>query len=87
MTLRLTLYTRSRCGLCDLLYEELMALCRSRPVEIVPVDVDGDPDLKTRYGARVPVVVGDGAVLCEGRSDASAVRAFLDRHAPMTGAA
>jgi hypothetical protein len=65
MTLRLTLYTRSRCGLCDLLYE----------------------DLKTRYGARVPVVVGDGAVLCEGRSDASAVRAFLDRHAPMTGAA
>ena len=87
MKLQLTLYTRPRCGLCDLLHEDLLALCRDWAVAIVPIDVDSDPDLKARYGVRIPVVVGDGAVLCEGRLDASAVRAFLDRHAPMVGAA
>jgi hypothetical protein len=87
MKLHLTLYTRPRCGLCDLLHEDLLTLCRGRTVEIVPIDVDGDPDLKARYGARVPVVVGDGAVLCEGRLDAAAVRAFLERPATRIGAA
>ena len=87
MKLQLTLYTRPRCGLCDLLHEDLLALCRDRAVAILPIDVDGNPDLKARYGAHVPVVVGDGTVLCEGQLDASAVRAFLDRHAPMAGAA
>ena len=87
MKLQLTLYTRPRCGLCDLLHEDLLALCRDRAVEIIPIDVDGDPDLKARYGTRIPVVVGAGAVLCEGRLDASAVRDFLDRHALMAGTA
>ncbi|HXF08299.1 MAG TPA: glutaredoxin family protein [Candidatus Acidoferrales bacterium] len=87
MKLQLTLYTRPRCGLCDLLHEDLLALCRDRAVAIVPINVDSDPDLKARYGVRIPVVVGDGTVLCEGRLDASAVRAFLDRHVPMAGTA
>lgn len=84
MKLQLTLYTRPRCGLCDLLHEDLLAMCRGMAVEIVPVDVDGDPDLKARYGTRIPVLMGGDELLCEGRLDPLAVRAFLDQRRATT---
>ena len=80
----LALYATSGCHLC----EQAAALLRAAvdaPFRLVEIAVDDD--LLERYGVRIPVVVGDGAVLCEGRLDASAVRAFLDRYAPMVGAA
>jgi hypothetical protein len=85
MKLQFTLYTRPRCGLCDLLHEDLLALCRGRVVDVLLVDVDGDPHLKALYGTRIPVLVGDGAILCEGRLDPLAVRAFLDQRHAATG--
>ena len=87
MSLQLTLYTRPRCGLCDLLHEDLLALCRGLAVDVVLVDVDGDPDLKALYGTRIPVLVGEGAVLCEGQLDTDAVRAFLDQRGAAGGVA
>jgi hypothetical protein len=56
-------------------------------VDVLLVDVDGDPDLKALYGTRIPVLVGEGVVLCEGRLDADAVRAFLDQRRAATGVA
>lgn len=87
MKLQFTLYTRPRCGLCDLLHEDLLALCRGRAVDVLLVDVDGGPDLKALYGTRIPVLVGEGAVLCEGRLDVDAVHAFLDQRRAATGVA
>jgi len=81
MSLQFSLYTRSRCGLCDLLHEDLLSLCRGRDVQVVSIDIDRDPALVQRYGLRVPVLVCEGRVICEARLDREAVRAVLDRAA------
>lgn len=74
----LTVYTRRGCHLCELLIEELMPLARGR-ARIHLRDVDSDPDLRERYGLRVPVVEADGEILCESRLDRARVTAFLER--------
>jgi len=58
---------------------------RAAQGEVVPrvreVDVDGDPDLRTRYGALVPVVVigaSELPLVTSGRQ----LRAFLDATLP-----
>ena len=45
----------------------LAAHARAGTVEIV--DVDGESELQSRYGLRVPVLVANGAVVMEGRFD------------------
>lgn len=64
--MRLVLYTRRGCHLCDA--AEDMLACMGRPVE--RVDVDADVAAAARYGLRVPVLEGGGRVLLEGRFDA-----------------
>jgi hypothetical protein len=44
---------------------------------LVVVDVDGDPDLATRYGLRVPVLAVGADVLCEGVLDPERLRAVI----------
>jgi len=42
------------------------------------VDVDADPALAARHGARVPVLAGrDGIEICAGRLDPAALRTYL----------
>lgn len=65
----LSLYTRRRCHLCEELLEALEPAERAGRISVTPVDVDGDPALRERYGLRVPVLVDEhGAVICEGRA-------------------
>lgn len=45
------------------------------PVAIV--DVDGDPDLRMRYGERVPVLASGDTELCRVRYDERKVSAYL----------
>jgi len=57
-----TVYTRENCHLC----EEALSTIRSvsddvdRSVDVEPVDVDEDPELRDAYGERVPYVLVDG---------------------------
>lgn len=53
---------------------------RGRGIELAVIDVDSDPDLVSRYGERVPVLVGDGVEICEGRLDRGAFARFLQIH-------
>ena len=67
---RLTLITRAECGLC----EEMHANCkrtgaRASAAALELVDVDADPLLQRRYGLKVPVLLLDGAVVCQQRLD------------------
>ena len=53
------------------------ALQRMR-MDFRKVDVDADPELRARFGMRVPVLAGeDGAPICEGRVDPEALRTRL----------
>ncbi|TXK62650.1 glutaredoxin family protein [Alkalisalibacterium limincola] len=51
--MRLSLYQRDDCHLCDLALEEL---ARARAPEFESVWIDGDSGLEARYGLRVPVL-------------------------------
>ncbi len=46
------------------------------PIELR--DVDSDPDLQRRYGAKVPVLMLDGALVCFGSLDVTELRRLLD---------
>lgn len=59
--MRLTLFQRDDCHLCDLALEVLAA---ARVPEFDSVFIDEDPTLEQRYGVRVPVLRReDGAEL------------------------
>lgn len=65
--LRVTLFSRPGCGLCDDARRELEAVAPE--VEIEEVDIDSDPALVVRYGEHVPVAVSDGRELFRHRFD------------------
>ena len=60
--MRLNLYQRDECPLCDQAYEILSA---AGVPDFEPVWIDGEPGLEARYGTRVPVLRrnDDGAEL------------------------
>jgi Glutaredoxin-like domain (DUF836) len=73
--LRVTLYERDRCHLCDearvLLDEMLGSNGYAR------VDIDTDDELVLRYGFRIPVIGLDGADRLEAPITAPDLRALL----------
>lgn len=73
--MRLSLYQRDDCHLCDLALEEL---ARARAPEFESVWIDDDASLEARYGLRVPVLRDeDGGRELDWPFDAAAVLAFL----------
>jgi hypothetical protein len=53
LAMRLTLYQRDDCHLCDL---ALDVLAQARAPEFSSVFIDDDAELEARYGERVPVL-------------------------------
>jgi len=81
--MRLSLYQRDDCPLCDAAYELLAA---AGVPDFEPLWIDGDAALESRYGARVPVLRRDidGAEL-DWPFTPTSLRAFLQAP-PATGA-
>lgn len=76
---QITVYTRDDCHLCDEAIETIERVVASLPqsVDIDTVDVDADPDLRERYGERVPYVTVDGQPRFKYRVDPDDLRAIL----------
>jgi glutaredoxin len=72
--LRVVLYTRSRCHLCD----DARQILEEHGVTPVSVDIDADPALRERFDACVPVVEIDGKVRFRGRIDRVLLRRLFD---------
>ena len=73
--MRLTLYQRDDCHLCDL---ALGLLAEVRAPEFESVFIDGDAALEQRYGLRVPVLRDEERGLeLEWPFDADRLRQFL----------
>jgi glutaredoxin len=73
-TSRIVLYSRQGCHLCD----EAAVLLARHGLTFDTIDVDGDPELRSRYDACVPVVVIDGKERFRGRVDERLLRRLLD---------
>jgi uncharacterized membrane protein/glutaredoxin len=54
--IRVTLYSKPDCSLCDEARSALASLQREIPHELIVVDVERDPALRNLYGESVPVV-------------------------------
>jgi len=72
--MRLTLYQRDDCRLCD---EALAVLAQARVPDFSSVFIDGDTELEARYGERVPVLRTASGRELGWPFDAASVRAFL----------
>ena len=80
-------YTRDGCHLCEETREVLQAALEARVLRGEPIatvremDIDTDPELKSRYGDLIPVLALDGRELplAMGRR---AIDAFLDHVLP-----
>ena len=77
--MKLTLYTRADCALCEQMYAALEDYRVRLALEVEPVDVDRDPELRHRYGARVPVLAHGGDEICHYFLDESALLARVRR--------
>jgi len=75
-SLKLTLYSRPECHLCEALLADLTPLLPAGAAVDV-VDVDGDVGLERRYGLRIPVLVAGGVELSGYPLDAERVRRYL----------
>ena len=78
--MRLTLYQRDDCPLCD---QALAMLAAAGTPDFDTVWIDDDAGLERRYGARVPVLRDeDGGRELDWPFDPDAVRAFVRGDAP-----
>ncbi|TAN05021.1 MAG: glutaredoxin family protein [Rhodanobacteraceae bacterium] len=73
--MRLYLYQRDDCSLCD---QAVAVLARMHAPDFESIWIDNDPALEARYGERVPVLRdADSARELGWPFDPAAVRAFL----------
>jgi hypothetical protein len=75
------LMTREGCCLCDDAHAVLEQVRAAEPFELRVVDVDGDAELRARYGLEVPVVLIDGRKAFKFRVDAESMLTKLRRGA------
>lgn len=74
---RLALYVRAGCHLCD---EFLLDFSLEHPQLLNALetrDVDAETALAAEFGLRIPVLMVDGHVACEGRYDRDKVATAL----------
>lgn len=71
--MRLTLYGRAGCHLC----EDMAAGLDALGVDYETVDIDRDPALKARYDWEVPVLTGPAGEVCRHFWNPAAVREYL----------
>ena len=78
-----TLYTKPDCSLCETAADALHRVGGRRPFDLEVVDISADPELRARYGERIPVVLVDGEPAFEYLVDEEA----LERRLATAGAA
>jgi hypothetical protein len=71
------LYSRPDCHLCDEMLDELTGLIDGHAASVRVVNVDSDPELRRRYGLRIPVLTVAGEEVCATRLAPGRVRSLL----------
>lgn len=71
------LYSRPGCGLCEEMLAELQALPAAHGFTIELADVDAQPEVRQRYGQKIPVLLLGGTLVCHGRLDLEKVHKAL----------
>jgi glutaredoxin len=80
--IRVELYTRDGCHLCEDAKAVLEKVRGEVPFELREIDIDGDAALVERYGIEIPVIVVDGRKHAKYRVDEAAFRRRLAGEEP-----
>lgn len=77
----LVVYGREECHLCQDMIHALQALQAHSAFEFEVIDIDGNPQLVSRYSERIPVLVAskDGQEICHYHLDQTALDAYLSK--------
>lgn len=75
--MRVLVYTKSGCHLCDDACAVVASVCDDAGVEWAARDIAGDAELMARWGEYVPVILVDGEVHDWFRADADRLRTAL----------
>ena len=76
---KLTLLSRAYCHLCHDMELALRPLAEEFGIAIDVVDVDAEPELETRYGELIPVLLHEGRELCHYFLETGKVRDYLSK--------
>jgi len=71
---RLTLYTKAECSLCEEMAAVVGAVGAEVPLQVTAVDIADDPALLRRFGHEVPVLFVDGRKAFKYRVAAGSLR-------------
>ena len=74
---KLTLYKRKNCSLCDEAVVMLEWLREDYPFELEQIDITGDEALEEAYLFEIPVLIHEGQVISQGRYDDNKVEDFV----------
>ena len=74
-----TIYSRPGCHLCDQMKAvvEQAARATTPPAAINVIDITSDPDLESRYGLEIPVLLVNGKKAAKYRVSAEELRRIL----------
>lgn len=81
--MRVVLYSRPGCHLCDGARAVILAQQGRTPFEFVEVDIDHDDELTKEYGIRIPVVEVDGTERFEIVVDPDDFAAIVGQNRPV----
>lgn len=62
--IRLTAYTKMGCGLCEDMLSQLYQLQQQYSYDLEIVEIDEEPVLEHKFGAKVPVLVAGDDEIC-----------------------
>jgi len=89
LVIALTIYSRPGCHLCDEMKSIVRRVARSvtGPITIEEIDISADPELESRYGVEIPVLLVDGKKAAKYRiSEEELLRIVRDRSGGSSGA-
>jgi glutaredoxin len=80
--LKLTLYSRPDCCLCEEMKAVIGEVAEKMPVDLEEINVDGAAELRQRFGDEVPVLFINGRKAFKYRVTAEELAKRLKKHLP-----
>ncbi len=79
MAIKLRLYSREGCHLCDEMLNELMSMDIASQLQVQIVDIDSDPVIQRQFALRIPVLIAadNNEIICEQTLDHHAIVDYL----------
>ena len=76
-SIRIEIYSRPGCHLCDEAKAVIEPFAARYPLELRVTNIDTDPDLRAAYGTEIPVILINGTEAFRHRVDARALERKL----------